>query len=111
MPGEAIPLKVSRFIAAQLGEDPDDLSCYAETDVTRRRHLVDLRQVYGYKMFSGRGARDLKSGLKARQRLLNQTKTLLDDLSRKVDASRLSCQECRSLSACVPTLLSLQNAV
>ena len=34
MPGEAIPLKVSRFIAAQLGEDPDDLSCYAETDVT-----------------------------------------------------------------------------
>ena len=47
MPGEVIPLKVSRFIAAQLGEDPDDLSCYAETGVTRRRHLVDLRQVYG----------------------------------------------------------------
>ena len=34
-PGETIPLEVSQFIAAQLGEKPDDLSCYAETDVSR----------------------------------------------------------------------------
>ena len=50
-PGETIPLEVSQFIAAQLGEKPDALACYAETDVTRRRHLADLRELYGYKMF------------------------------------------------------------
>lgn len=58
--GEHIPLEVSRFIAGQLGENPESLCYYAESAVTRRRHLVDLRQIYGYKMFSGRGARDLK---------------------------------------------------
>ncbi len=36
---------------------------YPETVVTRRRHLVDLRSIYGYKMFTGRGARDLKTWL------------------------------------------------
>lgn len=56
VPGEVIPLEVSQFIASQLGENPDDLSYYAETAVTRRRHLVDLRAIYGYRMFSGRGA-------------------------------------------------------
>lgn len=59
-PGEVIPIEVAKFIAAQIGERADDLCCYAETDVTRRRHLVDLREIYGYKMFTGRGARDLK---------------------------------------------------
>lgn len=62
-PGETIPLEVSQFIAAQLAEKPAALACYAETDVTRRRHLADLRELYGYKMFSGRGARDLKAWL------------------------------------------------
>ena len=46
--GEVIPEAVSRFIAAQLGEEMKELSRYAETDVTRRRHLVDLRQTYGF---------------------------------------------------------------
>ena len=27
-PGETIPLEVSQFIAAQLGENPDNLACY-----------------------------------------------------------------------------------
>ena len=62
-PGETIPLEVSRFIAAQLGENPDELACYAETDTTRRRHLADLREHYGYKIFSGRDARDLRAWL------------------------------------------------
>lgn len=62
-PGETIPLEVCQFIAAQLGENADDLAHYAETDVTRRRHLADLRDLYGYKMFSGRGARGLKAWL------------------------------------------------
>ena len=61
--GEVIPEAVSRFIAAQLGEEMDELSHYAETDVTRRRHLVELRQVYGFRMFSGHRARELKAWL------------------------------------------------
>lgn len=33
---------------------------YAHRLETRREHLTDLRAIYGYKMFSGGGARDLK---------------------------------------------------
>jgi len=58
--GEVIPLPVTEFLAAQIGVKPHELAGYAETDVTRRRHLINLRSIYGYKMFSGRGARDLK---------------------------------------------------
>ena len=61
--GEVIPLSVTEFLAAQIGVKPHELAGYAETDVTRRRHLIDLRSIYGYKMFSGRGARDLKAWL------------------------------------------------
>ena len=61
--GEVIPEAISRFIAAQLGEEMDELCRYAETDVTRRRHLVDLRQAYGFKMFSGHRARELNAWL------------------------------------------------
>jgi len=40
--GETIPLEVAEFVAAQIGVKGIDLAGYAETDVTRRRHLVDL---------------------------------------------------------------------
>lgn len=36
---------------------------YAHRLETRREHLADLRAIYGYKMFSGCGARDLKRWL------------------------------------------------
>jgi len=83
--GEAIPLEVGQFIAAQLGENPDDLSCYAETDTTRRRHLVDLRSIYGYRMFSGQGARDLKAWLEGEA----ETARSNEDLARRF------VEECR----------------
>ncbi len=50
--GEIIPLPVTEFLAAQIGVKPHELAGYAETNVTRRRHLIDLRSIYGYKMFS-----------------------------------------------------------
>ena len=59
-PGEVIPLAVTRFLAAQLGIRPDDLAGYAAREETRHEHLATLREIYGYKMFAGRGARDLK---------------------------------------------------
>ena len=61
--GEIIPLPVTEFLAAQIGVKPHELAGYAETNVTRRRRLIDLRSIYGYKMFSGRGAHDLKTWL------------------------------------------------
>lgn len=62
-PGEVIPLAVTRFLAAQLGMRPDDLAGYAAREETRHEHLAALREIYGYKMFAGRGARDLKAWL------------------------------------------------
>lgn len=61
--GEVIPRAVVEFLAAQLGAKPDDLITYAAREETRRDHLIALRQIYGYKAFSGRGARDFKDWL------------------------------------------------
>ena len=58
--GEAIPLSVLRFIAAQLGMRAEDPGGYAVREETRREHLAEIRRIYGYRMFSGRCARDLK---------------------------------------------------
>jgi hypothetical protein len=58
--GETIPLQMTKFIAAQPGVLPDDLAGNAETEVARRRHLVALRKIYGYQMFSARRVHDLK---------------------------------------------------
>jgi len=62
-PGEVIPLPVTRFLAAQVGLKSDDLAGYATREETRHEHLATLREQYGYRMFSGRGARDLKGWL------------------------------------------------
>ena len=58
--GEVIPLNVLRFIAAQLGMRAEDLDGYAIREETRREHLAELRSIYGYRMFSGCCAQDLK---------------------------------------------------
>lgn len=60
-PGEVIPSEITEFLAAQPGIAPDDLTDYAHRAETRREHLADLREIYGYKMFSGQWARDLKT--------------------------------------------------
>jgi TnpA family transposase len=60
---DVIPARVIKFIAAQLGMDAVDLDGYANREGTRREHLAELRAIYGYKMFTGRGARDLKAWL------------------------------------------------
>lgn len=61
--GEVIPSEITEFLAAQLGLNADDLADYAHRAETRREHLADLRRIYGYKMFTGRGARDLTDWL------------------------------------------------
>lgn len=50
---EVIPESVVRFIGAQLGMTGDEILPYAARRQTRQQHLHDLRQLYGFKMFSG----------------------------------------------------------
>jgi len=98
-PGEVIPIEVARFIAAQLGETADDLCCYAETDVTRRRHLVELREIYGYKMFTGRGARDLKAWLERAA----ETARSNEDLARRF------VEQCRVAQIILPGITVIER--
>lgn len=97
--GETIPLEVSQFIAAQLGENPDNLACYAETDVTRRRHLADLRELYGYKMFSGRGARDLRAWLEEQAETVPSNKVLAQKF----------VEECRRIQIILPGISVIER--
>ena len=98
-PGEIIPLEVSRFIAAQLGERSEDLACYAETDVTRRRHLVDLRQFYGFKMFSGQGARSLKRWLEQEAEIA----------ASNLQLARSFVEECRRTQTILPGVTVIER--
>jgi hypothetical protein len=98
-PGEVIPLNIAKFIAAQLGEKAEDLCSYAETDVTRRRHLIDLRAIYGYKMFTGRGSRDLKCWLDD----VAETARSNDDLARRF------VEQCRATRTILPGVTIIER--
>ena len=91
-PGELIPAQVSDFIAAQLGLTSDDLLLYAAREDTRHEHLADLRRIYGYRSFSGRGARDLREWI-AREA---EAATSNEDLARRFVA------ECRRTRTILP---------
>ena len=91
-PGELIPAQVSDFIAAQLGLTSDDLLLYAAREETRHEHLADLRRIYGYRSFSGRGARDLREWI-ARE---VEAATSNEDLARRFVA------ECRRTRTILP---------
>ena len=56
-------VRTGPFIGAQLGLTGDEILPYAARRQTRQQHLHALRAIYGYKMFAGRGARDLKGWL------------------------------------------------
>ncbi|XOK15669.1 Tn3 family transposase (plasmid) [Agrobacterium tumefaciens] len=62
-PGEMIPREVLSFIGAQLGIPADALLTYAARRQTRQQHMEALREIYDYKTFTGRGARDLRDWL------------------------------------------------
>ena len=62
-PGEVIPEAISRFIAAQLGLQADDLLPYATRENTRYEHLGALHKIYGYRMFTGKCAKQMRCWL------------------------------------------------
>ena len=98
-PGELIPAQVSDFIAAQLGLSSDDLLLYAAREETRHEHLADLRRIYGYRSFSGRGARDLRDWI-AREA---EAATSNEDLARRFVA------ECRRTRTILPGFSTIER--
>ena len=89
---EIIPEKVLRFIAAQLGLTGDDILPYAARRQTRQQHLHALRQIYGYKMFSGQGARNLKAWIEHEA----ETARSNEDLARRF------VEQCRQTQTILP---------
>ena len=97
--GEVMPLAVTRFIAAQLGLKPDDLAGYATREETRHEHLAALRTVYGYKMFTGRGSRDLKAWLASKA----ETARSNEDLARRF------VEQCRATRTILPGVTIIER--
>ena len=97
--GEAIPLNVLCFIAAHLGMRAEDLDAYAVREETRREHLAKLRRIYGYRMFSGRCARDLKVWLENEAEAARSNEGL----------ARRFAEECRRRQVILPGLSILER--
>lgn len=96
---EVIPEKVLRFIAAQLGLTGDDILPYAARRQTRQQHLHALRQIYGFKMFAGQGARCLKAWLEKEA----ETARSNDDLARRF------VEECRRTRTILPGVTVIER--
>jgi len=97
--GEVIPAEITGYLAAQLGLKPDDLMDYAHRSETRRQHLTDLRVIYGYKMFSGGGARYLKKWLK------HEAETACSN----VDLARRFVEACRRTHIILPGISVIER--
>jgi TnpA family transposase len=98
-PGEVIPLEVTRFLAAQLGLKADDLAGYASREETRHEHLAALRDIYDYKMFTGRGSRDLKAWLESEA----ETARSNEDLARRF------VEQCRATQTILPGITVIER--
>jgi TnpA family transposase len=98
-PGEVIPMEVTRFLAAQLGLKSDDLAGYASREETRHEHLAALRGLYGYKMFTGRGSRDLKAWLERTA----ETARSNEDLARRF------VEQCRATQTILPGITVIER--
>jgi hypothetical protein len=58
-PSIAVPPAILAFLASQIEEPPSALQEYAARDPTRREHLGELQQVYGYRPFTRQVYREL----------------------------------------------------
>ena len=59
--GEFIPPQVLGYLAEQIDISPLELENYAIREETRREHLIEIRQVYGYKMYTRDIAKNMRS--------------------------------------------------
>ena len=96
--GEMIPREVLSFVGAQLGVPADALLTYATRRQTRQQHMDTLREIYGYKTFTGRGARDLRSGLSA-----------AEDARSNEDLAHRFIVRCRETSTILPAVSTIER--
>ncbi len=97
--GEMIPREVLSFVGAQLGVPADALLTYATRRQTRQQHMDTLREIYGYKTFTGRGARDLRSGLSAGA----------EDARSNEDLAHRFIVRCRETSTILPAVSTIER--
>lgn len=60
---DSIPYTVLEYIARQINVNPDDFSLYPQREPTKREHLEEIRQEYGYKSFSSKEYREIAHNL------------------------------------------------
>jgi TnpA family transposase len=58
-----IPDNLIKYVANQINADPKVYSLYAQRDTTRREHLEEIRQVYGYRNFNNSDYRSISNAL------------------------------------------------
>ncbi len=97
--GEMIPREILSFVGAQLGVPADALLTYATRRQTRQQHMDTLREIYGYKTFTGRGARDLRSGLSAEA----------EDARSNEDLAHRFIVRCRETSTILPAVSTIER--
>ncbi len=78
-PGELIPEALSSFVAAQIGLRTEDLLPYASRENTRYEHLSALRGIYGYRMFTGKRAKRMKSWIGQQAEAAESNEGLVSD--------------------------------
>ncbi|HEX6290940.1 MAG TPA: Tn3 family transposase [Herpetosiphonaceae bacterium] len=61
--GEEIPTAILAYIAAQLQIDPTVFAAYGERDTTRREHLSEIQQHFGFRPFTRSTYRELATWL------------------------------------------------
>jgi TnpA family transposase len=98
-PGETIPIEVLRFLADQIGIEAGDLAGYASREGTRHNHLAQLRDLYGFKSFTGRGAAEL------RQWLLDQAFHTTSNL----DLAERFIARCRETQIILPEISTIER--
>ncbi len=104
-PGEMIPREVLSFVGAQLEFRLMRFSLMPH-GAKPVSSMDTLREIYGYKTFTGRGARDLRSGLSAVPKMPDQTRILLIVLLCGVGKLPPFCPQYRQSSACARILWS-----
>ena len=97
--GEVIPDEMSRFLTAQLGLKPDDLLPYATRENTRHEHLGSLRKLYGYKMFKGKRAKQMRNWLGQHAEATQSSEGMV----------RVFVEECRKRQIILPGLTVIER--
>jgi len=86
-PGELIPVEALRFVAEQLGTDPDALTAYATRFQTRYEQLDAVREAFSFRMYAPRHGREMLAWLLpvalATTNALTIAAALMDELRRR----------------------------